>query len=71
VICPNDLEATAVRWLTDDGMASILDVPNEPTTWLQTFAIFIILFFPALALVVIVVRAAGRLATNQFGLGES
>jgi hypothetical protein len=52
-------------------MASLFDVPPEPTSGLQTFAIFITFFFPALALVVIVIRDAGRLATRQFGLGTS
>jgi len=52
-------------------MASLFEVPLEPTTGLQTFAIFITFFFPALALVVIVVRDAGRLANKQFGLGTS
>ena len=51
-------------------MASILDIPDTPSTWLQTFAIFIIFFFPALALVVIVCRDAGRLASRQFGLDD-
>ncbi len=34
---------------------------------LQIFAIFINFFFPAIALAVVGTRAAGRLATNQFG----
>ncbi len=51
-------------------MASLLDIPTEPTTGLQTFAIFIVIFFPAVALLVIVLRNAGRLANNQFGLGR-
>ncbi len=51
-------------------MVSLLDIPSEPTSWLQTFAIVITFFFPALALIVIVIRDAGRLATKQFGLGK-
>jgi len=50
-------------------MASLFEVPPGPTTGLQTFAVFVTFFFPAVALVVVVVRSAGRLATKQFGLG--
>lgn len=49
-------------------MAGLLDTMPDPTpTSLQIFAIFIIIFFPALALVVVLIRVAGRLATSQFG----
>ncbi|KAH8894864.1 hypothetical protein GQ53DRAFT_715529, partial [Thozetella sp. PMI_491] len=41
-----------------------------PATGLQIFAIFINFFFPSLALVVVGIRAAGRLATSQFGLDD-
>lgn len=41
----------------------------EPTR-LQMFAIAIIFVFPALALVIVTVRAAGRLAVRQFGWGK-
>ena len=53
------------------AMPNVLDIPTVPTTGLQTFAIFINFFFPALALAVVVLRTAGRLATNAFGWGES
>ncbi|KAJ9136689.1 Cfem domain-containing protein [Pleurostoma richardsiae] len=48
-------------------VASVLDIPAEPTSGLQTFAIFITLFFPALALVIVVIRNAGRFASHTFG----
>lgn len=38
-------------------------------TSLQIFAIAIIFVFPALALVVVIIRAAGRIAIRQFGWG--
>jgi len=38
-------------------------------TSLQTFAIAIVFVFPALALVVVITRAAGRIAIRQFGWG--
>ncbi|KAK3333315.1 hypothetical protein B0T19DRAFT_122478 [Cercophora scortea] len=47
--------------------ASILALPSTPATGLQILALFINFFFPGLALVVVVTRAAGRLASNQFG----
>lgn len=39
-------------------------------TSLQIFAIAIIFVFPALALVVVTIRAAGRIAIRQFGWGK-
>ncbi len=49
-------------------MTAFLDLSAyPPPTGLQIFAIFITFFFPALALVVVGIRAAGRLATHQFG----
>ncbi|KAK0621206.1 hypothetical protein B0T17DRAFT_591139 [Bombardia bombarda] len=48
--------------------ASLLALPSVPApTGLQIFALFVNFFFPALALAVVATRAAGRLATNQFG----
>lgn len=40
------------------------------TTRLQTFALFVNFFFPSLALIVVAIRAAGRLATHQFALDD-
>jgi hypothetical protein len=40
-----------------------------PATGLQIFAIAIIFVFPAVALVVVMIRAAGRIAIRQFGWG--
>ena len=49
-------------------MTALLNFSNyPPPTGLQIFAIFINFFFPSVALVVVGIRAAGRLATNQFG----
>ena len=48
---------------------SLLDIPQEPTSGLQTLAIIIIFAFPGLALATVVLRNAGKLATRQFGLG--
>ncbi|OAA67070.1 hypothetical protein SPI_01646 [Niveomyces insectorum RCEF 264] len=45
-----------------------LIIPPGPTSGLQTFALFINFFFPALALTVVTARAAGRLVAHQFGL---
>lgn len=48
--------------------ASLLTIPSQ-TTGLQTLGLFLLFFFPALALIVIIVRCAGRFATSQFGWG--
>ncbi len=48
-----------------------LDIPTEPTSGLQNFAIVINFLLPALAFLVVAARVAGRLATHQFGLGTS
>lgn len=40
------------------------------TSRLQTFALFVNFFFPSLALIVVAIRAAGRLATRQFALDD-
>lgn len=49
----------------DTGLSAAM--PDPPATPLQIFALFIIFFFPAIALVVVLVRVAGRLASVQFG----
>jgi len=46
--------------------ATVINTP-EPTSGLQTFAIFLTFFLPALALVVVVIRGAGRWSAQQFG----
>ncbi|TLD30909.1 hypothetical protein PspLS_02054 [Pyricularia sp. CBS 133598] len=51
-------------------MSSAFDIPTEPTSELQTVAIAIIFIFPALALLVVVLRAMGRASTRQFGLDD-
>ncbi|CAK7203914.1 hypothetical protein SEUCBS139899_006664 [Sporothrix eucalyptigena] len=51
-------------------MVSALDIPTEPTTGLQNFAIAINFIFPAVALLVVVARVAGRLSSRQFGLDD-
>lgn len=50
-------------------MMSALDIPTGPTSGLQIFGIAINFIFPALALVVVAARVAGRVASRQFGLG--
>lgn len=45
------------------------DVTKIPTPPLQGAAIFINFFFPALSLVVVVLRAYSRIKTRQWGLG--
>lgn len=49
--------------------AYAMGVPDA-TSPLQMVALFIIFFFPAVALVVVSLRAAGRWAWRQFGWGE-
>jgi len=51
--------------------ASVVMATNPGTTGLQTFALFVNFFFPALALIVVSTRAAGRLATHKFGWDDS
>lgn len=47
---------------------SLLALPSSPApSGLQIFAIFVNFFFPALALIVVIIRAAGRVATGRFG----
>lgn len=47
---------------------SLLSLPSSPApSGLQIFAIFVNFFFPALALIVVTIRAVGRFATNRFG----
>ena len=53
-----------------DSNAVLASGQRYPTpTSLQIFAIAIIFVFPALALVVVIIRAAGRIAIRQFGWG--
>jgi hypothetical protein len=53
-----------------DTDAILTSGQRYPTpTGLQIFAIAIIFVFPALALVVVIIRAAGRVAIRQFGWG--
>ena len=49
-------------------MSSLLDFPPE-TSGLQRLAVGITFAFPAVALLTVLVRGAGRLASKQFGLG--
>ncbi|CAK7216614.1 hypothetical protein SBRCBS47491_002887 [Sporothrix bragantina] len=51
-------------------MVNLLDIPAEPTTGLQNFAIAIDFIFPAVALLVVIARVAGRLSSRQFGLDD-
>lgn len=48
---------------------SLLTIPPQ-SSGLQTVGLFILFFLPALALVIVITRCAGRFATGQFGWGE-
>ena len=51
--------------------SSLLDLPTFPaTSGLQIFALFINFFFPALALLVVTVRVAGRVAASQLAADD-
>ncbi|KAL2258980.1 hypothetical protein VTK26DRAFT_7498 [Humicola hyalothermophila] len=51
--------------------ATLLALPSSPApSGLQTFAIFVNFFFPALALVVVSIRVAGRVVASQFALDD-
>lgn len=50
--------------------ASLLALPATPASGLQIFALFVNFFFPALALLVVAVRVAGRVAVGQFALDD-
>ncbi|KAG7290729.1 hypothetical protein NEMBOFW57_000732 [Staphylotrichum longicolle] len=51
--------------------SSLLALPTFPApTGLQNFALFINFFFPALALLVVSVRVAGRVAASQFAADD-
>jgi hypothetical protein len=51
--------------------ASLLALPTSPApTGLQIFALFVNFFFPALALLVVTVRVAGRVAADQFAADD-
>jgi hypothetical protein len=55
-----------------DANAILASGQRYPTpTSLQIFAIVIIFVFPAVALVTVIIRAAGRIAIRQFGWGMS
>lgn len=70
------IETGLTNWTTNmDGTAGgttpfAWGVPDA-TSPLQMVALFILFFFPAVALVVVSLRAAGRWAWGQFGWGES
>ncbi len=50
---------------------TLLSLPTSPAaTGLQIFALFVNFFFPALALVVVSIRVAGRVAATQFALDD-
>lgn len=52
--------------------SSLLALPTSPeASGLQIFALFINFFFPALALLVVSIRVAGRLAARQFAVDDS
>lgn len=55
---------------TASGTTAYASGVPDATSPLQTVALFILFFFPALALVVVSLRAAGRWAWGQFGWGE-
>lgn len=49
---------------------SLLALPASPASGLQVFALFVNFFFPSLALLVVSVRVAGRVAASQFALDD-
>ena len=58
--------------LTGNASSGMMgSMPDPSPTSLQIFALFIIFFFPAIALVVVLIRVAGRFATKQFGWDDS
>lgn len=51
--------------------SSLLTLPTSPAaSGLQIFALFINFFFPALALLIVSVRVAGRLASGLFAVDD-
>ncbi|EAQ91150.1 hypothetical protein CHGG_03085 [Chaetomium globosum CBS 148.51] len=50
--------------------ASLLALPTSPASGLQTFALFINFFFPALALVVVSARVAGRVVASRLAVED-
>jgi hypothetical protein len=53
-----------------DG-STLLALPTfPPASGLQIFALFVNFFFPGLALLVVSVRVAGRVAANQFAVDD-
>jgi hypothetical protein len=68
IIC-NEIAAYLLRVM---DASSLLALPTSPApTGLQIFAIFVNFFFPALALLVVSVRVAGRAAVNKLALDDS
>ena len=55
---------------TTAGVTAYAEGVPDVTSPLQAFALFILFLFPALALVVVSLRAAGRWAWRQFGWGK-
>ena len=53
-----------------DASSSLLALPNTPASGLQIFAIFVNFFFPAVALVVVSIRVAGRVATSNLAIDD-
>lgn len=45
--------------------------PDPAPTRLQIFAIVVVFTFPAIALVIVMIRAAGRIAIRQFGWDDA
>ncbi len=55
----------------DASTTSLLGLPAfQATSPLQSFAIFVNFFFPALALIVVIVRVAGRVAARQLAADD-
>ena len=51
--------------------SSLLAIPTSPAaSGLQIFALFINFFFPALALLVVSIRVAGRVAASLFAVDD-
>ncbi len=43
------------------------NLPPNPTSLMQTFALIILFFFPGVALIIVGIRAVGRWTSRQFG----
>ncbi|KAK3996041.1 hypothetical protein QBC44DRAFT_366012 [Cladorrhinum sp. PSN332] len=55
---------------SSSSSTSLLALPTTPASSLQIFALFVNFFFPALALIVVSVRVAGRVATAHFAVDD-